>query len=190
MDEFLCKKVLQALKFASSAHEGQRRKDEHQTPYISHPAGVGLVLSKAGYSEDVIVAGVLHDIVEDTKYGHDEIQKMFGTKVATIVAEVTEDKSLPYNEQKDEYINHLETASVEALAVSGADLLANRVDMLINFEQGDDLWLKPPHTTELPRKLERDRKRIEIIKRRANPPFIEELESVTNEVHRYLIRHT
>ncbi len=188
MSPFLSPNVLKALKFASVAHQGQKRKDSLNSPYISHPAAVGLILSNGQYPEETIIAGILHDVIEDTKFGYDDIEKQFGKSVADIVQHCSEDKLLPYNEQKDKYIEHLEEAPIEALIVSGADLLANRVDMLINFETGDDLWMRPPFSVELPRKLERDKKRIEIIKRRANPNFIEELERVTAQVHQILIQ--
>ncbi len=188
MDEFLSEKVLKALKFASLAHQGQKRMDERKSPYISHPAGVGLILSKAGYPEDVIVAGILHDVIEDTKFSYDDIAKEFGAFVADAVRHLSENQTLQYDQKKDQYISHLEEAPIEVAAISGADLLANRVDMLLNFRDGDDLWLRPPFSTELPKKLERDRRRMEIIKRRANPPFMADLERVTNEVHQFLIK--
>jgi (p)ppGpp synthase/HD superfamily hydrolase len=73
-----------AIEVAAKAHENQFRKGT-DIPYITHPLAVGLILAKAGCSDDVIIAGILHDTVEDTSITLDYIRDTFGNKVSTIV---------------------------------------------------------------------------------------------------------
>ena len=73
-----------ALQIASIAHEGQYRKNT-KIPYIAHPVAVGMILQKAGYSEEMVAAGILHDTVEDTDITMEDIEREFGLEVARIV---------------------------------------------------------------------------------------------------------
>lgn len=188
MNLFLSKKLLSALKFASRAHEDQKRKDMSRTPYISHPAAVGLILQKAGFSEDVIIAGILHDVIEDTKFTFENIQEQFGETVAKLVQEVSEDTHLAHDARKENYLQNLANASTDAIAISAADLLANRVDMLTNFADGDEIWLRPPYNMDIEKKIERDMRRFDIIQSKSNIAFLSELENVLEETHKVLIK--
>jgi guanosine-3',5'-bis(diphosphate) 3'-pyrophosphohydrolase len=187
MTQFLSKNLLKALKFASQAHADQKRKDQARTPYISHPAAVGYILLQSGAPEEVVIAGILHDVIEDTAFTYDDIVSRFGEKVAELVQEVSEDTSLSYDARKDGYLNKLETDSPEACLISAADLLANQTDMLSNFDDGEDLWFRPPYNMDIERKLARDIRRIEIIKSKTSVPFIEELEETVSKVHQKFI---
>ena len=71
--------------FAIKAHKGQIRKSEPDKPMIIHPISVGLLLEEYGYDDEVIAAGFLHDVVEDTKYTLEDIKKEFGDEVANLV---------------------------------------------------------------------------------------------------------
>ena len=77
-------KLLDAIEFASLAHKDQVRKGE-PIPYVSHPFAVGLILLNTGYSEDVVIAGILHDVVEDTKFSSKDIEEKFGLKISELV---------------------------------------------------------------------------------------------------------
>src|SRR5689334_11565726 len=96
------KTLLKALAFAADKHRFQKRKDEAGTPYINHPIHVALTLVEVGQesNEDLLVAAVLHDTIEDTQTSPDEIQEQFGQTVLDIVLEVTDDKNLPKEERK------------------------------------------------------------------------------------------
>ena len=74
-----------ALAFAIQAHMGQVRKSEPDKPKIIHPLGVGKLLESLGYDDNVIAAGYLHDVVEDTKYTIEDLKKEFGLDIATLV---------------------------------------------------------------------------------------------------------
>ena len=94
-----------ALSFAIRAHEGQNRKSEPDKPYVIHPLIVGAILKKYGYDEETIAAGYLHDIVEQTEFTFDDIARLFGGNVASLVMTATEaDASLSWKERKTQQI--------------------------------------------------------------------------------------
>ena len=103
---------VRALAFASEAHKGQFRKDVNKMPYICHPIDVCLVLSQAGIDdEDVLCAGMLHDVVEDCGISHADIAKEFGLKIAYLVSEVSDDPDLHGNERKNAQIEKVKSIS-------------------------------------------------------------------------------
>lgn len=116
-----------AMALAAAAHREQVRKDPTQvTPYIAHTAMVGLLLQRAGFDDHVVAAGILHDTAEDTDLGIADLQTDFGPRVADLVSAVTEhDKSLPWETRKSQYLDHIQTASIDALAIAAADKLHN-----------------------------------------------------------------
>ena len=130
-----------ALQIASMAHEGQYRKNT-KIPYIAHPVAVGMILQKAGYSEEMVVAGILHDTVEDTDITIEDIEREFGIEVARIVEGCSEpDKSLSWEERKEHTIEFLKTASEEIRAVACADKLHNVRSIREDVEQsGEKVW--------------------------------------------------
>lgn len=84
----------EAIEFASKAHEGQFRKGTRR-PYIVHPVEVAEIVATMTADEEIICAAVLHDTIEDCKEVTEEILKLrFGERVASIVAQESEDKSL------------------------------------------------------------------------------------------------
>jgi len=180
-------RVLKALEFAAVAHKNQYRKFPAHVPYFTHLAIVCLTLSAADYPEDVIVAGALHDLLEDTPKTIEDIKKEFGKKVAGFVLAVTEHKKLPWKERKEKYLEQLSKASAEAKAISAADLLANRTSNLVGLRRGENPWIKfaTKNPEEYARRIfEIDRKRLKVIKQGAVIPFIVELEENMDEVEK------
>lgn len=133
--------IEKALQVASQAHEKQYRKCTN-IPYITHPVAVGMILMKAGYDDDIIAAGILHDTVEDTELSLEDIERIFGIKIAKIVEGCSEpNKSLTWEERKEHTIELLKTASVDIRAVACADKLHNIRSIISDFEQhGDAVW--------------------------------------------------
>lgn len=133
--------IEKALKVASQAHEGQYRKTT-KIPYITHPVAVGMILMKAGYDEELIASGILHDTVEDTTLTIAEITHWFGTKIGSIVKGCTEsDKTLPWESRKKESIEFLKTASLDIKVVACADKLHNIRSIRHDFNQiGEEIW--------------------------------------------------
>ncbi len=123
--------ILDAASFAAARHSQQRRKDADASPYINHPLALADILAREGGVEDatVIAAALLHDTVEDTETSIEEIEERFGEPVASIVAEVTDDKSLPKAERKRLQVVKSVTKSHGAKLVKLADKTANLRDL-------------------------------------------------------------
>ena len=132
--------IEEAIEVAAEAHQGQYRKGT-RTPYITHPYAVGLILMEAGCSEAVIVAGILHDTVEDTDLTLGFIQEHFGEYVAGIVDGCSENKALRWRARKTERIEALRRASPEVCTVTCADKLHNLRTIISEYDViGDAVW--------------------------------------------------
>lgn len=128
--------VERALSFTIRAHDGQYRKHEKDTPYVFHPIIVSLVLKTAGFNDKVVAAGLLHDVVEDTKYSIDDLAKLFGGDVASFVMTCTEfNKSLSWRERKSQQIKAIYNLPVNNKAIICADKIANLEDLRIQLRK-------------------------------------------------------
>ncbi len=118
-------KIIKAIDFANFKHRNQKRKSTEK-PYIVHPFTVGMMLSKINWNEETIIAGILHDVIEDTDVTIDELRKEFGDRVVEIVEGVTEpDKDAEWEERKKHTLETLPNKSIEIKLVSCADKLHN-----------------------------------------------------------------
>ncbi|HEX3441094.1 MAG TPA: HD domain-containing protein [Pseudolabrys sp.] len=124
--------LIEAISFAAEKHRNQRRKDASASPYINHPIALADVLANEGHVTDidVLCAAVLHDTIEDTETTFAELENRFGPRIASIVVEVTDDKSLPKQVRKQLQIEHAARASREAKLVKLADKICNLRDIL------------------------------------------------------------
>jgi guanosine-3',5'-bis(diphosphate) 3'-pyrophosphohydrolase len=123
--------VLDAAHFAAYKHRNQRRKDADASPYINHPLALARTLAAAGMMEtEVLCAALLHDTVEDTETTFTELEERFGDQVASIVREVTDDKSLNKPERKRLQVEKAASKSREAKLVKLADKISNLRDIL------------------------------------------------------------
>ena len=113
-----------AFIFASHKHSIQLRKGTN-IPYITHPMEVMQILTANNCPQDVIVAGILHDTLEDTDTTPQEIKQRFGERVLNIVNGETEDKTKTWRERKQGTINRIKNAPIEMQQVCCADKLAN-----------------------------------------------------------------
>jgi guanosine-3',5'-bis(diphosphate) 3'-pyrophosphohydrolase len=119
------------LNFAAKKHRDQRRLDKEKTPYINHPIGVMAILSDAGVTDlNTLMGALLHDTVEDTDTTFEEIEEHFGSDVRKIVAEVTDDKTLPKMDRKRLQIEHANHCSDQAKLIKLADKIYNLRDLL------------------------------------------------------------
>ena len=130
-----------AIEVAVKAHDNQVRKGT-DIPYITHPLSVGITLAKTGCSDDIIIAGILHDTVEDTSITLDYIRDTFGEKVAAIVEGASEpDKSLSWEERKKHTLEFLKDASREIRFVALADKISNISAIAKDYAaKGEELW--------------------------------------------------
>ena len=124
--------VLHALAFAARKHRDQRRKDRHASPYINHPIALAETLWHVGGVRDArtLAAALLHDTIEDTETTRAELARNFGKEVASVVAEVTDDKSRPKMTRKRLQIEHAPHLSRRAKLVKLADKISNLSDVL------------------------------------------------------------
>lgn len=137
-------KIEKAINFAVEAHQGQLRKGTY-IPYVFHPIDVGKRLAQNDASETLVVAGILHDVLEDTKITLDELKAMFGDEVAALVLDMSEpDKMKPWKERKTQTITYLrDQASMDVKILECADKLGNITDIFNDLDkQGDKLWTR------------------------------------------------
>ncbi len=131
----------QAIKFSALAHRGQKRKGT-DLPYHTHPFAVALLILISGGSEDQVIAGLLHDLVEDTAVTAFEIRAIFGEKVEELVLACSEDlEKEDWGERKQATLDYLLTASSEVKLVACADKLHNLRSISGDYaEIGELVW--------------------------------------------------
>jgi GTP diphosphokinase / guanosine-3',5'-bis(diphosphate) 3'-diphosphatase len=120
-------RLAQAADFAARQHAAQRRKGERGEPYINHLTEVAALLAEATHGADVVLlmGGLLHDTLEDTDATYEDLVERFGTEVAVLVAEVTDDKSLSKEERKRRQIEKTPGKSRRAKLLKIADKTSN-----------------------------------------------------------------
>jgi len=137
-------KVLKAIEIAHRAHEGQTRKGRNAAPYIIHPVFVGIQLARLGYEEEVIIAGILHDVIEDgySNLSRDEvkymIKKWFGDKILKMVEDLSEPKDPSMSKEQREKtwekrnqikFDKLKDSIPEVRAISAVDIYASLIEL-------------------------------------------------------------
>ena len=138
--------LLAALEFAADKHRCQKRKDTQSSPYVNHLIAVTRILAAEGGIDDEadLLSAVLHDTVEDTDTTFEELDARFGTTVAKLVGEVTDDKTLPKAVRKQHQVDRAPGASPLAKQLKIADKIANIRDIIFT----------PPADWSRDRKLE------------------------------------
>lgn len=179
--------ILKAINFATRVHKGQIRKGKPDVPYITHPLAVGLILSKIGADEDTIVAGILHDTIEDCEsYGSitkEIIEHEFGREVAEMVNDVTEqDKTLSWAERKQKALEHIPHMNHGSLLVKSADQLHNITDKIEDYKkEGVEMFKKFNASKE--KQLERYKKLIPAIEKSwPDNPLLPDLKNAFLEI--------
>ncbi|MDC7119144.1 HD domain-containing protein [Corynebacterium amycolatum] len=136
-------RLMRGIATASRAHDGHYRKGSG-VPYISHPMSVMLIAASVTNDEDVLLAALFHDILEDVpeNYSRAEMEDEFGPRVVEIVEGVTKDSSLPsWQERADAYLEQLSHGSEESLIVAAADKFHNLSQTLEDLDRdGHALW--------------------------------------------------
>lgn len=147
--------IWKAICKAVTLHKDQYRKgNERKEPFVLHVISVGEILAQHTDDEEIIIAGILHDSIEDGRedggrYAPEKLKEEFGQRVHDIVMDVTEDMELKVNpnsratwkERKLRYIDHLHRASHEGLLVSCADKIHNLRSLYLSLaEDREDVW--------------------------------------------------
>ncbi len=140
-------RFLRAFVFAAEKHAGQTRKAS-TIPYIAHLMGVASLVLEFGGDENLAIAALLHDVVEDCGGAPmlKEVRRRFGSRVAKIVDGCTDsdtDPKPPWRERKESYIRHLKSADAETRLVSAADKLNNVRSILSDHRKvGESIWAR------------------------------------------------
>ena len=130
----------QAVCFAAQCHAGQLRKGT-DIPYIVHPLEVMTILMRMRTDTDLLIAGLLHDTLEDTAATAAEIAERFGQKVADLVSAHSEDKSKTWQQRKEAAIAETKTADRRLQMLILADKLSNLRSMANDYAAlGEELW--------------------------------------------------
>jgi (p)ppGpp synthase/HD superfamily hydrolase len=138
-------RFLRAFEFAAKKHAGQTRKAS-TIPYIAHLMGVASLVLEAGGDEDLAIAALLHDVVEDCGGAPmlKEVRRRFGRRVAKVVDGCTDtDKTPkpPWRARKEDYLCHLTEADADTRLVSAADKLNNVRSILSDYRAiGEFVW--------------------------------------------------
>lgn len=134
-----------ALRFALEAH-GEKTRKGTDIPYITHPVAVSAQLARYGQAEALVIAGLLHDTIEDAGVTQEEIVGLFGRRVSELVAGVTEEKErdgerVSWRERKEQQLAHLLTADRDVLTLKAADTLHNIRSILEDLRlKGNAVW--------------------------------------------------
>lgn len=182
-------KISRAIRFSINTHEvyqKQKRKGK-DIPYITHPLTVGLILSRAGADENTVVAGILHDTIEDSipknKVSLEILEKNFSKEVAELVESVSEaNKELSWEVRKQEALEHIKTFSQNSLLVKSADIISNTSELIDDYKlDGDKVFTRfnAPKGELLQHYL---RAITAIILRWSQNPLIEDLQWVAREL--------
>ena len=136
-------RLIQAINTAAWAHRDHVRKGT-DIPYVSHVVGVMHLVSQVTDDEDVLVAALFHDILEDVpeEYSPQRMAEEFGDRVVELVRGVTKDSSLSsWQDRSDAYLAHLREADDGSVLISAADKLHNLLSIHADLDQlGDELW--------------------------------------------------
>lgn len=138
-------RLQRAFRYAAEKHAGQTRK-QTAVPYLSHLMAVAGLVLEAGGDEDMAIAALLHDVVEDCggMPRLREIRKVFGPRVAKIVEGCTDSFGEPkveWVERKKDYLREVKHADAETRLVSASDKLHNVRTILADYRQdGEAIW--------------------------------------------------
>src|SRR4051812_37480025 len=120
-------RFLHALEFASERHSQQRRKGPSGAPYVNHLIEVASLLAGSAQVEDadILIAAILHDVLEDTPTTPEEIATRFGERVLRLVSQLSDDKSQPRAVRRQLVLEHLQSAENAVKLIKLADLCSN-----------------------------------------------------------------
>lgn len=135
-------KVEEAIHFMVKANKGQKRKNENIDKSF-HSMIIYSMLRDFTDTEDVLVSALLHDVINDTEYGYEEVEERFGTLVADMVSDLSEDMGIAkWFERKKDYVKRMKANyDVNVINIMLADKLHNLLSNYENFlKNGDKIW--------------------------------------------------
>jgi myo-inositol-1(or 4)-monophosphatase len=183
-------RIEQAIRAAAVLHYDQERKGSVPLPYVTHLMSVAFILMDYTHDEDVIIAALLHDTVEDTDYTLDELEEDFGNKVRNIVETLTEkthigDKKLSWLEKKKEYAAGLKRGPKEAVMIAAADK-AHNLRCMVEEYYDDHLRYLQDFGKRLEDRLEAYQTVANVINNRLDGPLLNEFNHVFESFKEFL----
>lgn len=182
-------KIKKAIDLASELFVGQIRKG-NDVPAVSHSFSVAWILSNYTEDEDIIVAGLLHDVLGDVKgYYFSDLERDFGSRVAKIVSGVSENKDpnieedakKTWRERKEKYLDNLRSQDEATLMVCAADKIHNLQSIVEGYKKhGEKLWEKFNSPSD--KRLWVYKEAVDILKERLNNPIADDLGGIYSKI--------
>lgn len=133
--------IHKSIIFAAEAHNGQLRKGT-KLPYIIHPMEVAQILSYQNASEEIIVAGILHDVLEDTDVTYQDLVHQFGEYIATLVSECSSDNCNSWRTRKQHTLDKIHSSdNQDVVLIMCADKISNLRSIVYDVQRGSqEVW--------------------------------------------------
>lgn len=183
-------RIEQAIRAAAVLHRDQNRKGSMPFPYITHLVSVAFILLDYTADEDVVIAGLLHDTIEDADYTSDELEEDFGARVRTIVDAVTEkpyvgDRKVSWLEQKKNYAAQLKKGPKEAVMIAAADKAHNFRTVVEEYYDAHARFLQD-FGKQLDDRLEAYQTIANVINNRLDGPLLNEFNHVFESYKQFI----
>ncbi len=138
----------EAVRFAHEWHDGQQRASD-DAPFVIHPLEVGVLLHNAGAPDEVVAAGVLHDVIEDTSVSLPEIGRRFGPRVQELVGAVTDDETIEdKDERKEASRRRVQAVGQDAAMIFAADKVSKVRELRTRISNARHAGQQPPKDAE------------------------------------------
>jgi len=172
--------IEKAIRIIVVAHANQKRKNDG-SPYVVHPLMVAIKLMKYNFSDEVIAAALVHDVLEDTDIPEQELRDNLGNEVVEMVKMVTNDNSLSWEDKKSKYVEMVRNGSKEVKAISIADKIHNAENFLFTHSQiGSEIWEKFSRGKET--KMWFEEEMLKMFKETWSHPMIKEYEELVEQM--------
>ncbi|MEZ4195515.1 MAG: HD domain-containing protein [Candidatus Paceibacterota bacterium] len=183
-------RIEQAIRAAAVLHKNQLRKGSMPFPYVTHLVATAFTLMDYTEDEDVIIAALLHDTLEDTDYTIDELQEDFGGRVREIVEAVSEPKSsanekLTWLQKKQAYIKSLKKGPREASLVAAADKIHNFRTLVEDYHDAPERFIQD-FGNNFDERLDAYQAVANVINSRLEGPILAEFNHVFDEYKQFL----
>ncbi len=179
-----------AIRAAAVLHRDQNRKGGRPLPYITHLYSVATILADYTSDEDVIIAALLHDTLEDTDYTSTELEEDFGKRVRELVEVLTEPKktgerTLSWRERKETYAKQLKNGPKEAVLIAAVDKIHNFRTSVDEYYDNHTAFLQD-YGKNLDERIEVYQMIANIINKRLDGPILTEFNHVFDEYKNFI----
>lgn len=183
-------RIEQAIRAAAVLHRDQTRKGSMPFPYVTHLFSVATILPDYTNDEDVIIAALLHDTIEDTDYTPEELEEDFGGRVREIVDTLTEPKmngerKLSWNESKTAYAKQLKNGPREAALIAAVDKIHNFRTSVEEYYDDHNRFLQD-FGKNLDERIEVYQNIANVINHRLEGPILNEFNHVFEEYKNFI----